>query len=167
MLFRQKWRRKQLSVPILFNPLFIEATAFKKIPRLSYHYILRYSEIKKTIESLTVGEKSCNEPSITTLAINKYPNLKTIDLCNSSFTYVNRVTIERCPLLTLIHIGRFCFTTEESDKSLFCIKDCPVVKKIHIHYRTFVAPNTVIMQSIDWFPWLFGLAFFEVSSSIC
>lgn len=167
MLFRLKWKRKRLRVSSLFKFLFVEATAFKRIPRLVYHHIHGYTDIKSTIESLTVGENSCNGPSVTTLSITKYSKLKTIDICSSSFSYVNRVTVENCPLLVSINIGRLCFSTEESQNSLFCVKGCPIVKKVCIHYGTFVRLNEFIMQSIVDFPWLFRLTFVAFSTSLC
>ena len=97
----------------------------------------------KSVETLILNHHVCNDESFTVLDLSSFANLKTLEVGDYSFAYVNDVMITGFKELVKVAIGNHCFTMgeeEEEDETEhhFTVKDCERLKELRIGFDSFI-----------------------------
>ena len=99
------------------------------------------SSITKDMTELVVPSNRCNSWLIKALDLSEFPQLKSIEIGNECFTYVNKVELIGLDRLERVVIGENSFTKEKSDNdtnaSGLYVKSCELLRELKIGNHSF------------------------------
>ena len=92
-----------------------------------------------SIEELIVDGNSCNDEAFTALNLSSFVNLKSFEVGDFSFRYVDEVKLIGLHTLERVLIGKHCFRKSDGNdpNGHFYLKDCEQLKELKIGYQSF------------------------------
>lgn len=85
-------------------------------------------------EIVIVNDDSCNNKRITAIDLSGFVHLKTLDIRDNCFQYVNDLNMSGLKTLESLLIGKRCFTRKVGQ---FRVMGCPSLKELKIGLSSF------------------------------
>ena len=94
--------------------------------------------LKKTLTTMDLPNRTCNEESYDTFDISQFPNLKSLTIGDFSFNSVKVFILEKLPCLKAVLIGKNCFqNVQNTDSQCFRIANCSHLKSFIVQEWSF------------------------------
>ena len=85
-------------------------------------------------EVIVVNDDSCNHREYTTINLSGFVHLKTLNICDNCFQYVDDLNLSGFKKLESVLIRKGCFTRKMGQ---FRVMDCPSLKELKIGLSSF------------------------------
>ena len=86
------------------------------------------------VEVIVVNDDSCNDKKVTTIDLSGFVHLKTLNIRDNCFQYVDDLNLRGLKKLESLLIGKGCFTMKAGQ---FRIVGCPSLKELRIGLSSF------------------------------
>ena len=112
------------------------------------------SSITKDMTELVVSSDRCNSEEIKMLDFRVFPQLKSIEIGDDCFMYVNKVKLIGLDRLERVVIGKNCFTKyvnswpEYDPARRFYLKNCERLRELKIGRRSFSDYSVITFENV-------------------
>ena len=111
-------------------------------PNATVHTVAELNALDSSVESIIVDTNGCDDQSFTVLNLNRFVNLKVLEIGNYSFTYVKEVYMTGLSKLESVIIGSESFRVVKKlwkyDASIqFHLRDCASLRELKIGFESF------------------------------
>ena len=86
------------------------------------------------VEVIVVNDDSCNDKKVTTIDLSGFVHLKTLNIRDNCFQYVDDLNLRGLKKLESLLIGKGCFTMKAGQ---FRVMGCPSLKELKIGLSSF------------------------------
>ena len=86
------------------------------------------------VEVIVVNDDSCNDKKVTTIDLSGFVHLKTLNIRDNCFQYVDDLNLRGLKTLESLLIGKGCFTMKAGQ---FRVMGCPSLKELKIGLSSF------------------------------
>ena len=113
-----------------------------------------WEQIDKTVGTVVVGDKCCNENYHRSFDLSGFVYLKELTIGSKCFKYVNEVKLTGLSELGSVEIGENSFTQHKNDigndpNRHFYLKDCPKLKSLKMGRYSFYDYSVCEIESVD------------------
>ena len=111
-------------------------------PNATVHTVAELNALDSSVETIIVDTNGCDDSSFTVLNLNRFVNLKVLEIGDYSFTYVKEVYMTGLSKLESVIIGSESFRVVKKlwkyDTSIqFHLRDCASLRELKIGFESF------------------------------
>ena len=129
-------------------------------PNATVHTVAELNALDSSVETIIVDTNGCDDSSFTVLNLNRFVNLKVLEIGDYSFTYVKEVYMTGLSKLESVIIGSESFRVRKGvygydDKLQFHLRDCDALRELKIgrwsfyEYGVCEIDNLPSLETID------------------
>ena len=141
-----------LILAIVLYSISISFIVSKLQPQSTFNHLSECvgSSISKDMTELVVPSNRCNNEKMSVFDLSVFPQLKSIEIGNECFMYVNEVKLIGMKMLESVIVGENCFTKKKSDKNAYglYVKNCELLRELKIGCYSFTNYSVCEIENV-------------------